>query len=300
MDKFEYSDLYKFLVSAGIVLIGLSILAPWFYLKEPFDLLVEKQKINLLTDQAQKVLQNRQNLISHSYNIIPWVSIGLFVIGLISIGYGLSKWFIKQADIDKRDRLTTQKLEHEVKNMTPKQVAEKTEKEFKEATEKEETQSITTTTTTRDQFVSKYLQIEQALTSRLTSLFKRKFKVLPNQRIGRFNYDLILNSILPQEDDIIFEFKYFPNGFNRHVIRETLLRLQMRTNVYAEKVKTNVKPVILVVVPEKLYSERLLEYVKSLRDEAKHMDMSKIKIELLIEERLGDIPDRIFTDITND
>jgi hypothetical protein len=38
MDKFEFSDLYKFLVSAGIVLVGLAILLPWFYLKEPFDL----------------------------------------------------------------------------------------------------------------------------------------------------------------------------------------------------------------------------------------------------------------------
>jgi hypothetical protein len=300
MDKFEYSDLYKFLVSAGIVLIGLAILAPWFYLKEPFDLLVEKQKISLLTEQAQNVITNRQNLISHSYSIVPWISVGLFVIGVISIVYGLYKWFIKQADIDKRERLTTQKLENEVKNMTPKQVAEKTEKEFKEATGKDVTSSTTTTTTTRGEFISKYLQIEQALTSKLISLFQRQYRVLPNQRIDRFEYDLILNSVLSQDNDIIFELKYFPNGFNYQVIRETLMRLQMRTNVYAEKVKTNVKPVILIVVPERIYSEKLLENVKKVKDEAKYLKMETMKIELLVEERLEEKSDEILNTVIAD
>ena len=40
MTKLEYSDLYKFLASLGFVLIGLSLLVPWLFLRESFDALL--------------------------------------------------------------------------------------------------------------------------------------------------------------------------------------------------------------------------------------------------------------------
>lgn len=36
--KFEFGDLYRFVVSLGVVLVSISILVPWLFLKEPFDL----------------------------------------------------------------------------------------------------------------------------------------------------------------------------------------------------------------------------------------------------------------------
>ena len=40
MQKIEYGDLYKFLVSVGVILIGFAVLIPYFYLKEDFGLCV--------------------------------------------------------------------------------------------------------------------------------------------------------------------------------------------------------------------------------------------------------------------
>jgi hypothetical protein len=40
MDKLEFGDFYKFIVSLGVVAIGLAILVFWYFLKVPTDTLI--------------------------------------------------------------------------------------------------------------------------------------------------------------------------------------------------------------------------------------------------------------------
>lgn len=289
MEKLEYGDLYKFLVSAGIVLIGFSIFIPWIFLKEPFDLLVSEVELLALTKEAQLAISKRQILITNFYNAIPIASIVLALLGIISIVYGLSNWFKKQGDFDKRDLLTTQKLQTEVQDMTFRQVAAKNTNEFKEAVQTLESPSTTTTTTSKEQFISKYLEIEQFIINKSRSLLSNKFTIHANSVVGRFGYDLILKSFLPKNSDVIIEIKYFPLGVAQSVINEALYNLQASTTNYAEKVKANVMPILFVIVPEKIYDRNMCDnLIKNLPD-AKHLKVNKINVQFLIEENLDDM-----------
>ncbi|HBL75142.1 MAG: hypothetical protein A2W90_05675 [Bacteroidetes bacterium GWF2_42_66] len=96
MEKIEYSDLNKFLVSIGVTLIIVAFILPWLYLKEPFDLSLTQEQISKLTNEAQKIIVIRQNFILRTINYIQYLSIGLFVSGLTSIIIGLCRWIKKQ------------------------------------------------------------------------------------------------------------------------------------------------------------------------------------------------------------
>jgi len=51
--KFEYSDFYKFIASAGIALISLAVIVPWLFFREPFDLLLSTNELAYLSTASE-------------------------------------------------------------------------------------------------------------------------------------------------------------------------------------------------------------------------------------------------------
>jgi hypothetical protein len=72
--KFEFGDLYKFVVSLGVVLISLSVLAPWLFLKEPFDLFKTDAELKAVTEVARAAILSRQESVAFILKFIPWFS----------------------------------------------------------------------------------------------------------------------------------------------------------------------------------------------------------------------------------
>lgn len=60
MQKIEYGDVNRFLVSMGIILIGLSILAPYFYLKEDFGIFLEQSQIEKLQAPLKEIIETKK------------------------------------------------------------------------------------------------------------------------------------------------------------------------------------------------------------------------------------------------
>lgn len=83
--KFEFGDLYKFIVSLGVVLITLSVMLPWLFLKEPFDLFRSEVEINELSDVAREIVIKRQHAVSFIVGFIPWFSLVGSTVGIIFI-----------------------------------------------------------------------------------------------------------------------------------------------------------------------------------------------------------------------
>ncbi|WP_114936269.1 hypothetical protein [Mucilaginibacter endophyticus] len=304
MDKLEFSDLYKFLVSAGIILIALAILLPWFYLKEPFDLLIENNKILLLTKEAQSIIKERQSLIGTLYTTIPFASVILLLFGIISSFIGLFKWNKKQTDIDKRDLLTTKKLENEVQNMTAADVLSKNTKEFEEAANiSSDIDELTTTTTippTKENFISNYVQIEQFLSNKLTSIFQGRYKILPNIQIKegsiKAEYDLVLSSEQSIVTDLIFEFKFYPNGVTRSTVRDNVIKLDWKVKLYSNKVKNNVMPILLTVLPAERFNPDRLATLSNFSKELNLMNKN-LKIVFIKAQDLDNLNDKYFFEL---
>jgi hypothetical protein len=267
--------------------------------------LIGKDQILHLTTLAQKTVVERQVLIGNLLTIILYISIGLLLLGLGSIIFGLSKWFKKQADIDKRDLLTTRKLEAEVKAMTPAEVENKNKQEYEEATTvtstiEQDIVATTTTTTipsTRDSFILSYVQIEKFFYNKINAIYKDKYKILSNVKIGDSGktgeYDLVLSSANPLEFDFIFEFKYYPNGVTKSTIAENLYQLDQIAIIYSAKVKRLVKPILLVVLPpDRINIERFKELKKMPKE--LQLNNSFIKLNFINNENLEALDEGYF------
>ena len=91
--KFEFSDLYKFFVSLGIVSITLGVITPLLFLREPFDLFIPESELSELTPTAQIAIARRQNISLAVIRVMPWLSGAGILAGTSLTSYGLWRWY---------------------------------------------------------------------------------------------------------------------------------------------------------------------------------------------------------------
>jgi len=264
MEKIEYSDINKFLVSVGITLIIIAFLLPWLYLREPFDLILTQDQISKLTKDAQIIIAIRQGFILQTISYVQFATIGLFILGSISITVGLWRWFVKQKDLDKRELIITARHEYEYKQLTEEEVAKKAEDEF-EALKQDTTNSQITTQTTivRDEFIPNYLQLERSFFNKLVQFFQNDFKIYSNRRIDKYEYDIILENRQEKHLDYIFEIKYYPKQYSKTNLQEAVLRLGKSTQSYIEVTRRQAKPILVIIVHRGDFSETELKELKT-------------------------------------
>lgn len=101
MDKLQYDNLYKFLVSLGIVLIVLPVAALVFLFNiEP--ILISQADYDLLSDFSLQMIATRNKLTSYFISIFPWVAGILICIGIVVLLIGIFKWVGLQKNLDKK------------------------------------------------------------------------------------------------------------------------------------------------------------------------------------------------------
>ena len=101
MDKLQYDNLYKFLVSLGIVLIVLPVAALVFLFNmEP--ILISQADYDLLSDFSLQMIATRNKLTSYFISIFPWVAGILTCIGIVVLLIGIFKWVGLQKNLDKK------------------------------------------------------------------------------------------------------------------------------------------------------------------------------------------------------
>jgi hypothetical protein len=145
MTKLEYSDLYKFLVSLGIVLISLSLVVPWLFLRESFDALLKASDISELTPRAQALLIYRQQAALWFIRNVRWISLLLAIGGFLPLVMGIVFWVRKQRLLDQREEIETrkanlevEKLRRDMEPLNPPEIAKKAIDEAREEIEAEE------------------------------------------------------------------------------------------------------------------------------------------------------------------
>ena len=291
MEKIEYSDLNKSLVSVGVALMPISILIVWLFFREPFDLLIEQKTIDNLTETAKTIIITRQGQVSHLLYVIPWVALALFLLGLTSLIIGLSRWVKKQRLLDERDELTNKKLQKELEKLSEKEVVDKAETEYKQTVdEQDQPTEPKTETNPKEQFVKSYLQVEQTISDKLKIFFSDKYRVLTNYRLKHFEYDIILNAPLKLDTDKIIEIKYYPNGVTSQYIRETLIRMEIAKGFYQETMQKPVKPVLIIVLPKNKYNPSEIEkLLKETTRQLKHIKLDNLSLHFISQNELNDL-----------
>lgn len=90
MDKLQYDSFYKFLVSLGMLLITLPVLAYLYILNTNYELISQNDYDNLSEISIRRMHDNLK-LLDFTTTIMPVVSIVLIVTGLVLIIIGCCK-----------------------------------------------------------------------------------------------------------------------------------------------------------------------------------------------------------------
>ena len=289
MNKPEYSDLYKFIVSLGLILIAFAMLLPWLFLRESFDALVTTSDLANLTPTAQALIAYRQNTGLWFVQNILWLSSIPAIAGFITLGSGLYLWQRKQKVLDRKDELETEKLNLEIKSMSPEQIAVKAIKETADEIQvREADEASPQSTAERINVINEYFETENIVISKLMNCFG-VYDVRPNQQIGDSQVDVLVNT--GRRERLIFEVKLIrlPTYINRR-IRETVDILGSVVSKYNQLRPGNSAVGIGLLVisndyPEKLPAENFNRWFER---EIKNISV-KIKILVLTENELKNL-----------
>jgi len=258
IDKIEYGDFNKFLVSTGYLLIAIGLLLPYFYLKENFDLQIEQAKIKVLTITAQEIINVKQSFALKLINVIPYLSISSISIGIVFLTCGGYKWKKKQNIEDEKINEEILKLKKENRKADYDfDILKKGEKisqadviKSKESEIENEQPNIPPNEKIAS--AQSYYLLENLISEKLKKEYSHKYNVLTNYRINRRDYDVILTSIdnnynknrINLSKDIIVEIKYTTKQITKKYVLDTLTRVAESIKTYPTAV-TN--PVIIFV-----------------------------------------------------
>ena len=170
MQKIEYGDLYKFLVSVGVILIGFAVLIPYFYLKEDFGLCVPQSDMARFEPEVRQIIRTKQQLLLRVQNYVPYLSLAMFATGLLSVAAGLYKWSRRQRQADAKFDLEVKRLDLQIRALSPEETKEKIAREVDEITRQEpsgakkpDKPSGPVQAGERARYISEYYDVERAV-----------------------------------------------------------------------------------------------------------------------------------------
>lgn len=253
MDKLQYDSFYKFLVSAGIVLIVAPLLGTYYFLCHCRDMIVDETFLNSLTYSSLQLLNQRDALLSILFKYLPWICLSSLLIGLICLIYGGVKWRKIQLELDEQTKLKTKEQRANVKALSASEVAEKAINEtIKDDEMQLEHQDVSCMTASER--IYKGLQIQNKCFSYVQRILSRKYDVQQNIRINRTDFDIIARSKYTSTD-YIYEVKYYTKKFPRGVIRDVVQRVALSGQEYTEVMNRTCQANLLIVVPDEHYDD---------------------------------------------
>lgn len=285
MVKVEYGDFYKFLSSLGVTIIGATLLLSWLFLREPFSWINQISQTSNLDNKTKIILEQKQSLLLSFMNCFNYFVVIALVVGLIFLIIGIVLWFRIQLEVDKNQRLTNQKIEKELQNMTPSEIVQSVIEDVvdtnsivqdggqtveldnnnpisAEQVTQQDTSNIqandSSSPMSSNQYINnlsiaqEYMGIETIVYNKLSSSFRDTNIVLRNQRIGRAEFDIIVQGNNPQQSDFIFEIKYFRNVRNTSTLtsrlRQASRQVLLLSEVYTNTTNRISVPIVLGII----------------------------------------------------
>lgn len=291
MEKIDYGDINKFLVSVGIVLIGLSILTPYLYLKEDFGLYIEFDKFLKFQEPVKNLILTKQCQVTEIQKLIPWISLGLFSSGITSLIIGLIRWFKRQTKLDEKFDKELQKLNLEIVALTPEEKEEKAKQEVQEIEKIEQIQVTqqSISQTTHADYVQSYMRIEQSVADVFIKYQSPNFDILSQQKIGnRYEIDILLKAKTKKYLDRIVEIKYFKNRLPIQIIRDIINRLNTQISYYNQASNRRSIPVLFIVYnKEMINADSILKFQNRIIDESQDLpNLERLKVEFIEENEI--------------
>ncbi|OWQ46607.1 hypothetical protein CDL60_14195 [Roseateles noduli] len=249
--KFEFGDLYKFAVSAGLAFAAVAMLLLWLLLREPFDLLIKEADLNALSLAAQNAIRQRQAIVETLLKLAPWGTPVAAVLGLVLAGWGVLKWHGLQ---NLSDQIA--KLDFQVKQAS---VRQQTEDEAAELNPVRESDEVTVTEAPQLVVAGRAHaganRIEERFAEHLQQLLPN-YTVQYEMMVGDIGVDVILRGGPLLSKDYLVEVKVIRRGFNAGWLLQVALTLRAAALVYENAVGRAPNTCLIVGVEDAVWSKR--------------------------------------------
>lgn len=318
MVKVEYGDFYKFLSSLGVTIIGVSLLFSWLFLKEPFTWSQLPKNSDLSQNAITFIKKKEELLLDFTFAFRYFLVISIFT-GLFLLVLGLILWYRSQREIDRNQKLVNQKIEKELIDMTPAEIVnsvildtidssetiipenewmgeEKNETfeihqdsiyETKKHTEEESGEaSLHFDVSSHLDFVKKYMYIEEVVFHKLMESFEEPTIILRNKKIGRIEFDIVIQSNQIDNSDYIIEIKYIQSRNALPSIINAKHKVIAASEIYTRATNRSVIPIVLVVVSNDYFSKASILNYKRRFSEESNLKQNDIHTLIISEEEL--------------
>ena len=288
MDKLQYDNLYKFLVSLGIVLIVLPI-AALIYLLNMEPILISQADYESLSEASLQMLADRSNLTEMFFKMFPWIAGIFFLLGAALLLCGIWNWKRIQGDLDKKlgAEATIQVIK--ALKMSKEETTEKAKEEVKSTNQivevgKNEASKDVLNCRTHENIVDKYIEIENRCYNYFVKRYAGSYKFERNIRIGKYSYDFIGVS-QSNNIDLVVEIKYFKSEkVDLQRLYAAFDRLYAAGVNYETVVRRNFKCVGVIVAPEEQL-QVIEASMKTYRNAYKETE-TKVDVRCIAEEML--------------
>ncbi len=282
MEKLQYDSFYKFVVSLGVILVALPIVAVVFVLNGEI-LILSQTEYDGLSAFSLESIQHREQLYDFITTWLPLIAKILIPLGFILIIAGGIKWFLIQLQLDEQVKSDTIMKKINAKNMSASQIVAEAVDEIAESESTETKQDINNPTpTTQQDKILKYMEIEELCYAKAVKEYSKKYHLKKNVRVGNCNYDFIAIS-KKDNIDILFEVKYWHKIPPTHITSSLAYKVFNAGRNYETETHRNFRSIILIVVPQ-----QHLERIKN--NLAKRIDNSQLdfsaEIQYVAEEDL--------------
>lgn len=255
MDKLQYDSFYKFMVSAGVVLVAAPLVGLYYLLCNGNQILISQVEYDALSSTSMQFLEQRDKTILFVLRVLPWLLGALILVGLICLIYGGVKWHNIQKEIDTQTKLKTQEQKFNVKKLTASEIAVKVIDEVADENESQENQPETTNNVMLGRRnVVRAIEIENLCYSYIRQQHSRAYDVQQNVKLNNYACDILAVSKI-DKIDYLFEIKYWANMPNPALFHRVMTRTdEMRTS-YESQSQRNCKSILMIVTVDGMKEE---------------------------------------------
>lgn len=244
MDKLQYDSFYKFMVSAGVVLVAAPLVGLYYLLCNGNQILITQTEYESLSATSMQFVQQRDQTILHVLKALPWLLGGLILIGLVCLIYGGIKWHNIQKEIDEQTKLKTKEQRFNVDKLSASEIAEKVIDEVAD----EYVEQVTTPAEVSFEkaHVVKAIEIENLCYIYIRKQCSRNYDVQQNVKIDSYGCDILAIS-KKNEMDYLFEIKYWIRYPSISFFYRVARRMDEMKAIYESKTQRNCKCILMIV-----------------------------------------------------
>lgn len=247
MDKLQYDSFYKFMVSAGIVLIAAPLVGLYYLLCNGNQILISQIEYDALSSTSMQFLEQRDKTILFVLRALPWLLGALILVGIICLVYGGVKWHSIQKEIDTQTKLKTQEQKFNIKKLTASEIAVKVIDEVADESESQNEPSETTTNVMLGRHnVVKAIEIENLCYSYVRQQHSRAYDIQQNVKLNNYACDILAVSKI-DKIDYLFEIKYWINIPNLALFHRVIARTDEMRASYESQSQRNCKAILMIV-----------------------------------------------------